>query len=305
MQCNGPESAEARRHRYHCGGLAIESDLALPPLRVDATGTVADIRIRLGKVGPGTAAAACFRRAQIYEQFRYEVASGSDVVIELLPDAEPAEVVDLIISRVFTVLFYQRGLLALHASAVAMPDGLVVICGPSGAGKSTLAAVLAGRGHPLVADDMLVVARSGGRFTGSPAALGLKLSPASLAAIGRNPAGLRFANRVEAKYYLPYDAATPPSAPIVRLVQFRGGPPGVTPLDPVRAAAGSRHCIRMLDLMHQAPDPAALWRCWLDLVGQADNLAVSHDGRMDALDAIATALEGPCADMPARLEAYG
>jgi hypothetical protein len=46
---------------------------------------------------------------------------------------------------------------ALHASAVAMPAGVVAFCGSSGAGKSTLACGLGIRGHAVVADDAFVV----------------------------------------------------------------------------------------------------------------------------------------------------
>ena len=55
-------------------------------------------------------------------------------------------------------LLQMRGLMVLHGSAIAMPDGgAAVFCGHSTAGKSTLAAALASRGHPALADDITAV----------------------------------------------------------------------------------------------------------------------------------------------------
>lgn len=55
------------------------------------------------------------------------------------------------------VLLHQRGLLVLHASAVAMADGVVGFIGAKGWGKSTTAAILHQRGHALISDELLVV----------------------------------------------------------------------------------------------------------------------------------------------------
>ncbi len=60
------------------------------------------------------------------------------------------------------VALYQRGLLLLHASAVALSNsngswGAVGFLGNSGEGKSTMAATLHARGHLLMTDDFLAV----------------------------------------------------------------------------------------------------------------------------------------------------
>lgn len=292
MHCNNFDAARrgaagTAPYRYRCCGLVLESAFALTALRSEYGSDPADIVIAHGEVAPGKESHAGYRRNQIYDQFRYEVADGTRATIELLADARLSNVADLVVSRVLTALLYQRGVLPLHASAVAMPDGLVAICGISGAGKSTLAAVLARRGHLLAADDMLIVGESGT----PPGASGVKLTAASLAHIGREPNGLMLANRVEAKFHLPLDMPAPPPLPIVRLVQLRSGPAAVRPLSAIEAAAGWRNCIRMPDLMGQAPDQRALWQQWLDLIGRVENLAVSHGGRMDALAEIADRLE--------------
>ena len=59
-------------------------------------------------------------------------------------------------SVLFTVALLQ-GYEALHAAAIATPAGAIAIMAASGAGKSTLLAELLGRGHRLLADDVLVL----------------------------------------------------------------------------------------------------------------------------------------------------
>jgi hypothetical protein len=59
-------------------------------------------------------------------------------------------------SVLFTVALL-HGYEALHAGAVAMPDGAIAITAASGGGKSTLLGELLGRGLPLIADDVLIL----------------------------------------------------------------------------------------------------------------------------------------------------
>jgi hypothetical protein len=63
-------------------------------------------------------------------------------------------------SVLFTVALLQ-GYEALHAGAVATPDGVIAITAASGGGKSTLLSELLGRGLALMADDVLVLGPRG------------------------------------------------------------------------------------------------------------------------------------------------
>jgi hypothetical protein len=63
-------------------------------------------------------------------------------------------------SVLFTVALLQ-GYEALHAGAVATPDGVIAITAASGGGKSTLLSELLGRGLALMADDVLVLSPRG------------------------------------------------------------------------------------------------------------------------------------------------
>lgn len=61
------------------------------------------------------------------------------------------------------MLALQRGMPAIHCSAVAGEKGAVLIAGESGAGKSTVTCGLLERGYRLLADDMAVVQTFSGK----------------------------------------------------------------------------------------------------------------------------------------------
>jgi len=63
-------------------------------------------------------------------------------------------------SVLFTVALLQ-GYEALHAAAIATPDGVIAITAASGGGKSTLLTELLGRGLDLMADDVLMLESRG------------------------------------------------------------------------------------------------------------------------------------------------
>ncbi len=58
-------------------------------------------------------------------------------------------------------LLQLRGATVVHASACALPEGLIAIAGESGAGKTTTARALAAVGGELISEDLLVFARDG------------------------------------------------------------------------------------------------------------------------------------------------
>ena len=62
-----------------------------------------------------------------------------------------------LLSNAWIALALQRGLLPLHASAVASGTAVHACTAPSGEGKSTLAAALSARGHAFFADDVLLL----------------------------------------------------------------------------------------------------------------------------------------------------
>lgn len=81
-----------------------------------------------------------------------------------------------ILTSAIPQLLYERGDLALHASAIVTGAGAVGFCGPSGAGKSTLALALGCAGLPILAEDGLVVTAGNERPQAWPGPLGVRLA---------------------------------------------------------------------------------------------------------------------------------
>jgi hypothetical protein len=107
----------------------------------------------------------------------------------------------LLVGHVLPLVFAGKGALALHASAVRVPDGVVVFVGSTGRGKSTIASALGMRGYPLMADDCAVVDVDDRRCRVRPLDVGIRLWPDAMTTLGvrgvgrRNPSEDRKARR--------------------------------------------------------------------------------------------------------------
>jgi hypothetical protein len=82
------------------------------------------------------------------------LAEAGAVTLQRGPRCDDAVLARCFTDRVLPAVLRQRGLLVLHANAVATPRGVVVIGGESGAGKSTTLAALLGRGCRMLSDDV-------------------------------------------------------------------------------------------------------------------------------------------------------
>lgn len=154
-------------HAYNFNGLKLESDFhlaALAPWDGTCRGR-SDIVVRKAHVPPRLEApdhvAALFQTKGTSEYLlavpgtgRILVRNGDEVLVDAEPGADPSSILS---GPLQAMLWHQRGLLPLHGSVVVIGARAIALCGPSTAGKSTLAAVLAGRGHTVVADDVCVV----------------------------------------------------------------------------------------------------------------------------------------------------
>jgi hypothetical protein len=76
-----------------------------------------------------------------------------------------------------------RGVVCLHASAVAIGDRAIALVGPAGSGKSTTAAAFANRGHSILAEDVVTLDDRETHFLVRPAYPCIRLWPASVAAL--------------------------------------------------------------------------------------------------------------------------
>ena len=88
---------------------------------------------------------------------RFLITGGDTITMEPLSGQSPGRLQLFIEHYCLAALLIQRGLVALHANALAGPRGAVVLMGSSGAGKSTLHAALMKRGLPMLSDDVVAL----------------------------------------------------------------------------------------------------------------------------------------------------
>ena len=89
-----------------------------------------------------------------------------------------------LVGTVMAALLYQRGLLVLHASAIAIDHYAVAFLGVSGQGKSSTAAAFQAQGYALLTDDVAAVTLSSTTATITPGFPQLKLSREMAEALG-------------------------------------------------------------------------------------------------------------------------
>jgi hypothetical protein len=187
-------------YSYTAYGLSIRSALPLPEFKPrDELRETADVVIYLGSVDRvpsptgmephfyATAEEVCLWWEHVGAIL---VRGGHEIIADPILQAQEETLRLCITGPALGVLLHQRGLLALHASAVAVAGKAVAFLGAAGWGKSTMAAVMHRRGHNLLADDITAVEPSTGRSWVYPAFPQLKLWPESIIALGDDPAAL-------------------------------------------------------------------------------------------------------------------
>lgn len=118
----------------------------------------------------------------------FRINGGNEITVDPVADVAEHVLMRFIIGSALGVILYQRGELALHASAVAGQEGAIAFIGEAGWGKSTLAATLHTRGYQLVTDDILAVRASAEGHQVFPGFPELKLWPDSIDTLGENSA---------------------------------------------------------------------------------------------------------------------
>lgn len=169
--------------------------------------------------------------------------------IQPVRDGAELDIRSYLLGSIFAALCHQRGLLPIHASAVATPAGAFGFVGASGAGKSSLAAFLAGQGFPLVSDDILLVdpdAPADRRVI--PVAPWLKLWTTTLDALGAKQEGLSRVFTDDEKYRYTGTPTRVDPLPLAGLVLLERseGPPGIERLSAAEAVRS------LLDHTYQA-----------------------------------------------------
>jgi len=161
-------------YTYHAYGLTIRVPFACPALTPPAIGSVVaavdvDVqerpvprRMRARWAGEASwdAAPGLFLLRGGPRAGRFLVEAGN-VTFERNAGCNDAALARCFTDQVLAALLRHRGLLVLHANAVAAPDGVIVIGGESGVGKSTTLAALLERGCRMLSDDVTALRRGG------------------------------------------------------------------------------------------------------------------------------------------------
>lgn len=210
--------ADALPYGYRLHGLVVASDFELPELasRRLSVADGADVRLRRAPLASGiplkptdipylhdAEGNALF---EFENTARYLVKAGCDVIVDAELNADAALVRLYLLGSVMGMVCHQRGLMTLHASAVAFGNRSVAFVGEQGSGKSTLAAHCLACGGEPVADDVLVVSFDpDGRPLGHAGMPTLKLWRDAVELLGHDPEGLtRDWWRAE-KFHMPVD----------------------------------------------------------------------------------------------------
>lgn len=133
----------------------------------------------------------------------YLVEDGRSIRLLPKPGARGPEIANLVFGWATGGLLIQRGTLALHAATVATPGGAVAFCGDSGVGKSTLVTLLMQRGLRVIDDNLAALDFRSGAIQVQPGLGSVRLTPDSLALLGRPASGLAALSPQKAKYLLP------------------------------------------------------------------------------------------------------
>lgn len=153
------------QHFYKAYGLTIRSDVRLPELE-PATPAATDVVIRVAPIDmpkPSTEAGSVFHFEPSRQYLAWHAVGAFLISDACRIDIEPAPGVDdallafPLLGPVLALLLHQRGLLVLHASAIAVGGKSAIFMGDKGAGKSTTASAMIRAGHELLTDDVVAL----------------------------------------------------------------------------------------------------------------------------------------------------
>jgi hypothetical protein len=161
-----PHGRVVRERRfYRAYGLTIASEVTLPELEPAAPGT-ADVVIAVGAIDlpkPSPEAATDFRFGPDRQYLAWHavgaflISDFSRIDIEPAPGVDDTLIAFPLLGPVMALLLHRRGLLVLHASAIAVAGRSAIFMGDKGAGKSTTASAMIRAGHQLLTDDVVAL----------------------------------------------------------------------------------------------------------------------------------------------------
>lgn len=181
-------------HPYSAYGLGIHSALLLPELVPSEA--EADIVVHFGqaersRIESGEVARLVWGTAQEVHLAwsgvgAFVVRDGREIVVDPLPGVEERVLRLFVLGSCLGVLLLQRGLSVFHSSVVGLPSGAISFLALKCRGKSTMAAAMHGRGHRLIADDIMVIDDDENQLLVRPGFPQLKLWPEAAEALGHD-----------------------------------------------------------------------------------------------------------------------
>jgi hypothetical protein len=190
---------------YSAFGLTLTSDRPVPGLLAAAPGPAPPLHVRFGAAPerhpaegdgrlwyptPEQPASHAGLTVRLLDggwfRFRYDDGTefdveraGTEVRARWAAASTFEDTVTYLLGPVLGFVLRLRGRTCLHASAVSVGGRAMALVGPVGVGKSTTAAALAGRGCPVLADDVLPLELRGDIVLAHPAYPRLRLWPES------------------------------------------------------------------------------------------------------------------------------
>lgn len=183
-------------HRYYVYGMALKSEIPLAlPERGD--GGLGQIELRMAPASYFSNAARSLSRQLNSNSFyqskflrdgstyvrwkgvgEFLISGDGSRIIGRQHDAGQEESFQVyLLGQALSYALLRRGLEPLHATAIVVNGGAVVLLGSSGFGKSSLAACFLEAGHRLLTDDLLILQAPGGEIVAYPGPPRIKLFP--------------------------------------------------------------------------------------------------------------------------------
>lgn len=180
---------------------------------------------------------------------RIYLRGGEHMIVEELPGADEVVLWQVILGVSGSIAGFRRGLVPLHASAVAVGDGCVALAGQSTAGKSTQAALLNRLGYALHADDLCLADCGGERVLVGAGVPELRLSQASIDTAGWQDKKPFAVAHEAAKSVFRWNSGHAKPRPLQRIYVLafaaEGEEPGVYPLTGFGAFEALIDCLRL------------------------------------------------------------
>ncbi len=290
-------------------GWRVRSAVLLPELPLwNGDDRAPDITIQLGDVPPHigplshhspflSVAKNGVCRFEIAAVAAYLIEDGRLITIAPRLDLSQPDMRVFLFGTVLGILCYQRGVLPLHASCVAVNGRAIAIAGVSGAGKSTLALALSRRGHPILADDISAVdwqGSSGPHIL--PSIPRLRLWRDAMDHFAISPEGLERSRPGMEKYHLDHGSAFQPAAtPLAAVYCLNRARPPIQP--GIRRLTGTQAVTQLADNFYRRRAAAhmglgkALFMSTIRISKSATLWALDRPTDLNAIDALAESVE--------------